>query len=98
MDYNESIHIMIEFISHHPIAIPFTKIANPKLPVCILHMTFERVKIENDVLEVEIADDQIVPLHKSTFLKAICIKENPKGFRVQEPKSEEFHSFLNQIG
>lgn len=34
----------------------------------------------------------------NTFLKAIIIVENPKGFHVQEPMTKELQSFFNQIG
>lgn len=39
-----------------------------------------------------------MPIHKCTFLKAIVGKENPKGFKVWEPTTEEFQQFLNHIG
>lgn len=38
-----------------------------------------------------------MPVHKSTFLKVIRIRENPEGFKVQEPSIEEFQVFLNHI-
>lgn len=56
------------------------------------------MKIEKFVLEVKIINDRIVVVHKATFIKAIGIPENPNGFQVHEPSSEEFQSFLSQIG
>lgn len=50
------------------------------------------------MLEVEIVDEKIVPLHSNTFLKEIGIPENPKGFRVQEHMTEDFQMFLHNIG
>ncbi|CAI9268547.1 unnamed protein product [Lactuca saligna] len=92
MDYDESIRIMIEFISHHPITVPLTKIPNPKLPLCIPHKEFKHIKIESNALEVK-----IVPVQQNISLKAIDIAEKPKCLWVQEPTNEEFQSFLNQI-
>lgn len=68
---------MIEFISLRSIVVPLTK-------------SFERVKNEDDVLEVKIIEDMIIPVHKAAFLRAIGIIEKPKGFQVQGPSSEEF--------
>lgn len=56
------------------------------------------MKIEDGVLEVMITDYRIALVHKATFLKEIGISENPKDFCVQEPMSEQFESFLTQIG
>lgn len=81
---------MIEFITHHPIVFPLTKIPDPPIPFVLLHTAFERIKIEKDVLETKITGDRIVPIQKSTFLKAIGILKNPKGFKVQEQSAEEF--------
>lgn len=39
-----------------------------------------------------------MPIHKSTFLISIGVRENPKGFQVQEPTAKEFQQFLNHIG
>lgn len=36
-----------------------------------------------------------MPISKQVFLRAIAILENPKGFTIQEPLSEEFYTFLN---
>ena len=83
MDYDESIRVMIKLINHHPIAIPLSKILNPNFPLRLLHKAFERVKFEDGVLEVMIKDDRIVPMHKATFLRAIDVVENPKGFQAQ---------------
>ena len=83
MDYDESIRVMIEFISHHPISIPPTKTSNPQIPLGILHTAFERIKIQDGALETKINSDRIVPISKQTFLKAIRIPENPKGFQVK---------------
>lgn len=80
MDYDEFVRIKIEFISHHPIVVPLTKIPNPNVPLRLLHNAFERMKIEDDVLEVKITNNRIVLVHKATFLRANGIAENPKGF------------------
>lgn len=44
----------------------------------------------------EVTNDRIVLVYKGTFLKAIGISENPKGFQMQKPMSEEFQLLLNQ--
>lgn len=83
IDYDELIHVMIEFISQHPIVVPVTKTPDPQLPLSILHKAFERIKIENDIIETKLIGDKIVPMHKKTFLKAIGIPKNPKAFHIQ---------------
>ena len=83
MDYNEYIWVMIEFISCHPISFPLTKIPDPPIPLRLLHTAFDRIKIEDGVLEIRIIGDRIVPVSKQTFFRAIGIPENPKGFVVQ---------------
>ena len=98
MDYDESIRVMIELIYRHPIAIPLTKIHNPPIPLRLLHTAFDRIMIEDGVLEIKKTGDRIVPVSKQTFLRTIRIPEDPKGFTVQEPSSEEFQTFLNHIG
>lgn len=98
MDYVESIRVIIEFISCHPIGVPLTKIHDPPIPFYLLHIAFDRINIEDGVLETRITGDCIVPVHKSTFLKAIGIPENHKGFKVQEPTFEELQTFLSYIG
>lgn len=90
MDYDVSIRVMIEFISSYPIVIPLTKIRDPPFPFWLLHTTFERVKLEDDVLETMLYGDRIVPVWKKTFLDAIGMPENPTGFKFQEPTPEEF--------
>lgn len=89
---------MIEFISLYPITIPLTKNPNPPIPVRLLHTDFDRIKIEDGVLEIRINGDRIVLVSKQTFLKVIGIPENPKGFTIQEPTSKDFQMFLNHIG
>lgn len=64
MDYDDSIRVMIEFISRHPISVPLTKIPDPPLPFRLLHTAFERIRIEDDILETVISDDRIVAIHK----------------------------------
>lgn len=71
MDYDESIQVMIEFISLHPLVVPLTKIPDPPLPLCLLHTAFERIIIEDDVLKTVISGNRIVAVHKKTFLAAI---------------------------
>lgn len=71
MDYEESIQVTIEFNSRHPIAIPLTKMPDPPLPLRLLHIAFEHVKLEEDILEKVISGDHIVPVRKKTFLDAI---------------------------
>lgn len=96
-DYDESIRVMIEFIAHRPIVVPLTKIPDPPIPFSLLHTTFEPIKIHNGTLETKITRDRIVPIHKSTFLKAIGVAENPEDFIIQESMTEDFQSFLNHI-
>ena len=62
MDYDESIRVMIEFILRQPIAIPLIKTPNPQIPLRILHTAFERIKIQDGVLETKITGDSIVPV------------------------------------
>lgn len=76
---------MIEFIAHHPISVPLTKILDPPIPVCLPDTPFERIKIDVDVLETKITGDRIVLIHKSTFLREISVKESPENFKFQEP-------------
>lgn len=90
MDFDEPIRVMIEFIAHHPIVLPLTKIAEPPIPLCFLHISFEHINIVDDVLETKITGDRIVHVYKSTLLKVIGVKENPPKFKVQEPTTEEF--------
>ena len=97
-DYDESVRVMIKFIMNHPIFVPLTKVPKPPLPLHLLHTAFTRINIDDIVLETKITSDRIVPVHKSTFLRAIGVKENTKGFKVQEPTLEEFQLFLNHIG
>ena len=82
MDYDESIRVMIDFISRHPIYVPLTKISDPPIPLCLLHTAFDIIKIEDGVLEIRITGDYIIPVSKKTFLRDIGITENPKGFTV----------------
>ena len=89
---------MIEFIAHHLIVVPLTKIPEPPIPLRLIHTTFRCIKIVNDVLETKITCDRIVHVYKSTFLKVIGVKENPYNFKVQEPTAQESQQFLNQIG
>ena len=84
---------MIEFISHHPIAVPFTKTPNPKLLLSIIHKALERIKIENDVLETKLVTDRIVLVHKKTFLNVIGILENPKVFEFKNLHMKNFSPF-----
>ena len=90
--------MIIEFIAHHPIVVPLSKVPDPPIPLSLLHLAFDRINIEDGVLETCITGDQIVPIHKSTFLKVIGVAENPPNFTVQEPTTEEFQLFLNHIG
>lgn len=89
---------MIEFISRHPITVPLKKVPDPPIPLRILHTVFERFKIKDGVLEIKTTGNWIVPVSKQTFLKPIWISKNPKDFKVQEPSSEGFQTFLNHIG
>lgn len=47
---------------------------------------------------MKIIGDRIVPMSKQTFLKAIGIPKNPKGFNVQAPMNEDFQIVLNKLG
>lgn len=47
-----------------PIAIPLTKTPNPQILLSLLHTDFERIKIEDGVLETKITGDRIVPVSK----------------------------------
>ena len=98
MDFDKPIRVMIEFISHHAIAFPLTKIPYPPIPLRLLHTTFERIKIENAILETKITGNRIVLVCKSKFLKAIGIEENHLDFKVHERIIEEFQLFLTHIG
>ena len=98
MDDDESIRVMIEFISHHPISVPLTNIPGPTNPLRLLHTAVDRIKIKDRVPKVTITGNRIIPVSKQTFLRAIGIPENPKVFTVQEPSSEQFQTFLNHIG
>lgn len=89
-DYYESVCVMIEFIANHPLSTPLTKIQDPPTPLCLLHATFEQIKIDKDVHETKITGDRIMRVHESTFLKAIGVKENLENFKVQEPTAKEF--------
>lgn len=89
---------MIEFISHHPISTPLTTTPHTQIPLQVLHIAFERIKIENGILETKIIGDRIVHVLKKTFLKSIGIIETPKGLQVREPTSEDFQTCLNEIG
>lgn len=97
MNYDESIRVMIKLISLHPISVPLTEIPDPPIPLRLLYTTFDRINIEYGVLETRITSDRIIPVHKSTFLKAIGISENPKGFKSQERLTEYFQTSLNHI-
>lgn len=63
-DYDESIQVMIKFIAHHPISVPLTRILDPPIPLSLLNIAFDRIKIENDVLETRITGHNIVLVHK----------------------------------
>ena len=81
-DYDESIRVMIEFIAHHPIFVPLMKVPDPPIPLSLLHLAFDHIKIEDGILETHITGDRIVPIPKSTFLKVIAVVENPPNFTV----------------
>ena len=98
MDYDKYIRVMIEFIANHLNSIPLTIVPEPPRPLHHLHRAITTIKEEDDVVETKIIGDIIVPIYKSTFLKAIGVKENPIGFTVQERTAEEFQLFLNHIG
>lgn len=93
MDYDESIRIMIEFIAHHPIAVHLTKITDPPIPFCPFHTAFERLRIENDVLETKFTSNRIVHVHKSKFLKTIDNTEDLENFKFKNPKLNSFSHF-----
>lgn len=88
---------MIDFVSHHPIAIPLTKTQNPNFCLRLMHKEFERIKLNNDILECLIINDRIIPVTKETFHQSIRVSLNPEGFQVFEPTLEEFQGFLNQM-
>lgn len=98
MDYDESIRVMIKFIARQPLSVPLTNVPDPSLLIRLLHKAFERIIIEDYVLETVIFGDSIVPIHKKPFLVEIRMPENPQGFTVQEPTPQEFQSFVNVIG
>ena len=98
LDYDEPIRLMIEFIAKHPISIPLAKIPKPPLALHHLPHAFTSIRLKDDTLETTIIGDRIVPIYKSTFLKAIGVKSNPRGFIVVEPTTEEFQTFLTYIG
>lgn len=80
-DYDESVRVMIKFITRHPIAVPLTKTLNPNFLLCLSHKTFKIIKVSNDVLQCLITDDMIIPITNETFLKAIGVYPNPEGFQ-----------------
>lgn len=51
----------------------------------LLPKDFERIMINNDVLECYLIDDRNVRVTKEIFLKAIQVSPNPDGFKVIEP-------------
>lgn len=79
-DYDESVRVMIKFITRHPIAVPLTKTLNPNFPLHLLHKASESIKLHNDVLECLIIEDKIVLVSKETFLRAIVVSLNTEGF------------------
>lgn len=97
MDNDESVRVMLEFIFHHPITIPPTKIPNPNFTVVLPLKAFEWFKIDEGVLECKITDDRIVPYYKETFLRLIGVSSNPKSFKVVKFTSKELQYFLAQI-
>lgn len=88
---------MIEFIFRHPISIPLTKIHDPPVPLRLLHTTFERMWLEDDVLEKINSGNRIILVYEKSFPATLMMRENPRGFKVSEPTTEEFQSFLNDI-
>lgn len=95
LDYDDSIRIMIEFLAHHPLSNPLTKIPDPPLHLSHIHRAFNSIKLEDDVLLNFLLDDLPIPVYKATFHRAIGISPNAPGFKVLEPTAEEFHTFLN---
>lgn len=51
----------------------------------LLPKDFERIMINNDMLECYLIDDRNVRVTKEIFLKAIQVSPNPDGFKVIEP-------------
>ncbi|KAL7618681.1 hypothetical protein Lser_V15G04364 [Lactuca serriola] len=97
-DFDESVRVMIEFISIHPIHVPLTKIPNPKFPLSLLELAFKRVLVKDDCIEVTIIDDRVATVTKSTFLRAVGVDENPEGFVATEIAMDQFQAFLSEIG
>lgn len=45
-NYDYYVRVIIEFISCHPIAVPWTKVPNPNFPPHFPHEAFEQIKIK----------------------------------------------------
>ena len=67
MDYGESIRVMIELTCLHPIAILHTDTPNPSSNP--LYTAFERIRMQDGVLETKITGNRIVPV-SYTHLRA----------------------------
>lgn len=97
-DFDESVCIMIEFITHHCIVVPFTKIRKPKFPLWLLIIAFQRTHVKDDHIEVMLTYERITTITICTFLKEVGVGENQEGFVVSEPNTNQFQVFLNEIG
>lgn len=97
MNYDEFVGVMVEFIAFHPISILLTKIPNVIFHVRLFFNAFERVKIDEAVVECMITDECIVSVRNITYLHASRVSPNPKGFKVFELKADEFQDFLTQM-
>lgn len=98
MDHDESIWVMIEFIAHHPISVPLTKILELPIPLRLLHISIDRIKIENDILETWMTSDHIVPAHKSTFCKQLEFWKTLMASRFKNHLLKSSNCFLITLG
>ena len=95
MDYDESIRVMNEFISHHPIAIPLTKTPNPKFlsGSFILHLKGSRLKTMWSKPRSKVI--ALCQCQNKLFSKQLGYHKTP---RILSWKNERLKTFLNDIG
>lgn len=82
---------MIEFISHHPVVVPLSKIPNPTFPLSLLPKAFESFKFKYGVLEVRITDDKIIPVDNAMFLREIGLTDTTMVFRCRNQPEKSFN-------
>lgn len=98
MDHDESIWVMIDFISHHPITIPLTNTPNPQITLQILHTAFERIKTKDNVLETKITSDCIVPFQSKHFSRPLEFQKTPRVFKCKNPHMKSSRRSSMKLG